>query len=159
MVLLATRPDIEVYDSHLKLRSQAIPWAQIRRLDRQASLPLVMKLTLADKRQLRLVYAGEPGQAQNLLRHLRRYAREALIDGISYRQFWGELQPSTPDRRAEARAQRETHRETQREPEKLEAPAPARYPLLLEEDEAEIERMFQRLKAVGHLDSKSGEEK
>jgi len=26
-----------------------------------------------------------------LLRHLRRYSRDALIDGIPYRQYWGEV--------------------------------------------------------------------
>jgi len=32
---------------------------------------------------------------------------------------------------------------------------PYRYPLLLPEDEAEVERLYQRLKTVGRLDSKS----
>jgi hypothetical protein len=30
-----------------------------------------------------------------------------------------------------------------------------RYPLLLPEEEEEIERMFQRLKTVGHLEQRS----
>jgi hypothetical protein len=33
-------------------------------------------------------------------------------------------------------------------------PSP-RYPLLRPEDEAEVERLYQRLKAVGHLDPKN----
>ncbi len=36
--------------------------------------------------------------------------------------------------------------------------APPRYPLLLPDDEAEVERMFQRLKSVGHLDQKTSSE-
>jgi hypothetical protein len=34
-------------------------------------------------------------------------------------------------------------------------PTPYRYPLLRPEDEAEVERLYQRLKTVGRLDSKS----
>jgi hypothetical protein len=78
-----------------------------------------------------LRYPGDPESANSLLRHLRRSAREALIDGIPYRQFWGE-----PVRRcSEARA----------------LPSP-QYRLLRPEDEAEVERLYQRLKTVRHLD-------
>jgi len=37
--------------------------------------------------------------------------------------------------------------------------APLRYPVLRSEDEEEVERLFQRLKSVGHLESKSSDEK
>jgi hypothetical protein len=37
-------------------------------------------------------------------------------------------------------------------------PSP-RYQLLRPEDEAEVERLFQRLKTVGHLDPKASDEK
>ena len=47
-------------------------------------------------------------------------------------------------------------------PAPAEAPAPVRkelpspkYRLMTPEDEAEVERLFQRLKSVGHLDAKS----
>jgi hypothetical protein len=36
---------------------------------------------------------------------------------------------------------------------------PLRYPVLSSEDEEEVERLFQRLKSVGHLESKSSDEK
>ena len=62
--------------------------------------------------------------------------REALLDGIPYRQFWGE--PATPADKKQA--------------------APARYPILRPADEDEVERMFQRLKAVGRLDSRNADE-
>jgi hypothetical protein len=34
-----------------------------------------------------------------------------------------------------------------------------RYQLLRSDDEAEVERLFQRLKTVGHLDPKASDEK
>ncbi len=135
--VLAFLPSIEIYESHLKLGKRAIPWAQIRRVDRRSTLPLIVRLTLSDKRGLFVLHAGEPDSGQALLRHLRRYSREALIDGIPYRQFWGD---STGGRKQIA--------------------PPPRAPLLLPDDEAEVERLFQRLKSVGRIDQKSsGDEK
>jgi hypothetical protein len=132
------RPPIEIYETHLKLWNRIIPWAQIRRLDRSATLPLIVQLTLADKARILLVYPGDPDSSTSLLRHLRRFSREALIEGVPYRQFWGEAPAKQKDRKQTA---------------------PQRYPLLLPEDEADIERMFQRLKTVGHIDQKSSEDK
>ena len=41
---------------------------------------------------------------------------------------------------------------------KAQPPAP-RYRILRPEDEAEVERLYQRLKAVGNLDQKNSDEK
>lgn len=137
VLYFATRPAIEIYDSHLKIGQNAIPWRQIRRLDRSSNVPLVVRLTLSDKTHILVIFPGNPNLSAALLRSLRRHAREALIDGVPYRQFWGEAVLA-----AQARKQI----------------APPRPPLLLPEDEAEVERMFQRLKAVGHLDQKTSSE-
>ncbi len=139
VLYFALRPPIEIHETHLKLSGRVIPWAQIRRLDRSSTVPLVVQLTLADKLRLLLVYPSDPDSANSLLRHLRRFSREALIDGVPYRQFWGEAPAKAPKDRKQA--------------------PPQRYPLLLPEDEADIERMFQRLKTVGHIDQKNSEEK
>ena len=137
VLYLASRPVVEIYESHLKIGSHAIPWRHIRRLDRSANLPLMVRLTLSDKTKILVVYPGDPNSSSGLLRSLRRHAREALIDGVPHRQFWGEAS-------AAAAA-------------KKELPAP-RSPMLLPEDEAEVERMFQRLKSVGRLDQKTSSE-
>jgi hypothetical protein len=65
---------------------------------------------------------------------LRRSSRDALIDGVPYRQYWGEVLAPV----AEA---------TQA--------LPPRYRILRAEDEAEVERLYQRLKTVGNLDQKN----
>ncbi|MEO7142662.1 MAG: DUF3093 family protein [Bryobacteraceae bacterium] len=133
LLFLAMRPAVEIGDTHLKVGNLSVLWTQIRRLDRTGWIsPLVLHLTLADERRVLLIYPGDLDSAHSLLRCLRRYSREALIDGIPYRQFWGESLAA--DRR----------------------PLPTlRYPLLRPEDEQEVERMFQRLKTVGHLDPKN----
>ena len=136
VLYLAVRPPIEIYESHLKVGGKAIPWMQIRRLDRSSRVPLIVRLTLADKTRILLVHPGDPDSSTSLLRHLRRFSREALIDGVPYRQFWGEAPTAAPERKQ----------------------PPARYPLLLPEDEAEVERLLQRLKSVGHLDTRTSSE-
>lgn len=137
-LFFAARPAVEIYDTHVKIGTHAIPWRHIRRLDRSSNLPLMVRLTLADKTRVLVIFPGDPNASSGLLRSLRRHSREALIDGVPYRQFWGE---------AAAMAA----------PAKKQLAAP-RAPLLLPDDEAEVERMFQRLKSVGHLDQKTSSE-
>lgn len=137
VLYLALRPAVEIYDSHLKIGPAAIPWKHIRRLDRSSNVPLMVRLTLSDKTRILMVYPSDPQSSNSLLRQLRRHAREALIDGVPYRQFWGEPAHAAPARKT------------------VQAP---RYPLLLPDDEAEVERMFQRLKSVGHFDQKTSPE-
>ena len=128
--LLAFRPAIEIHEKHLAVGRRAIAWKDIRRIDHTGwSAPLAVYVTLADKNRVLILHAGNVDSSSGLLRHLRRYAREALLDGIPYKQFWGEA------------------------PEAKQLPPP-RYPLLRPEDEDEVERMFQRLKSVGRLDEK-----
>ena len=88
---------------------------------------MLVRLTLAGNRRILVLHPGDDESSTALLRHLFRNSREALLDGVPYNQFWGEVS----------------------------APAPApRGRLLLAEDEAEVERLFQRLKSVGRLDQR-----
>ncbi len=131
---LALRPPIDVQENCLVIGKRVIPWIDVRRLDRTGWLsPLVVRLTLFDDETVRLVYPGDLDACKSLLRSLRRMSRDALIDGVPYRQYWGEVLTQAGEQRL--------------------LPSP-RYRLLLPEDEAEVERMYQRLKSVGHLDPK-----
>ena len=135
LLALAFHPAIEIHEKFLAIGRRRIPWGDIRRLDGTGWMsPLIVQITLSGSRRVLLVYPGDLDSANSLLRHLRRSAREALIDGIPYRQFHGE-----PARKpAEARA----------------LPSP-QYRLLRPEDEAEVELLYQRLKSVRHLDPDS----
>ena len=136
LLVLALQPAIEVYEHHLALGKKIIPWSDIRRLDRTSWIsPLIVQLTLTGDRRVTVVYPGDIDSGKSLLRHLRRCARNAHIDGIPYKQFWGEALPSQ---------------------ERRHLPSP-KYQLLRPEDEAEVERLFQRLKTVGHLDKTTDE--
>jgi hypothetical protein len=135
LFLMAARPAVEVHEGYLTIGKRIIPWMDIRRLDRTGWVsPLIVRITLFDDSRLLLVYSGDLDSCNSLLRHLRRLSRDALIDGIPYRQYWGEVL------------------DTGRERKPVAAP---RYRVLRPEDEAEVERLYQRLKAVGNLDQKN----
>jgi hypothetical protein len=93
----------------------------------------VVRLTTSRGKKLTLIFTGDPNSGASLLRQICRSSTMATIDGRSYREFWGEV-PVVPP------------------PPAPPAAAPP-FRLLREEDEAEVERLYQRLKAVGRLDS------
>jgi hypothetical protein len=136
LLAMASRPAIEIHEGYVSIGKRIVPWMDIRRLDRTGWIsPLIMRITLFDDSRLLLVYPGDLDSCNSLLRHLRRLSRDALIDGIPYRQYWGEvLAPAASDRK--------------------QGQAP-RYRVLRPEDEAEVERLYQRLKTVGNLDQKT----
>ncbi len=137
LLALALMPAVEVYDSHLAIGDRLIGWNEVKKLDRTGFVsPLIMRLTLANNRRILLIYPGGLEASNSLLRHLHRMSREALIDGVPYRQFWGEPVPAVADRRV------------------LTSP---KIQLLRPEDEADVERLYQRLKTVGHIDPRSDE--
>ena len=132
---MALRPAIEIHEGYLAIGKRIIPWMDIRRLDRTGWIsPLIVRITMFDDSRMVLVYPGDLDSCNSLLRHLRRLSRDALIDGIPYRQYWGELLSSPSERKQTP---------------------PPRYRILRPEDEAEVERLYQRLKTVGNLDQKN----
>jgi len=129
---LGTRPVIEVRDSGLIIGSRRILWSEIRRVDQTGWIsPLVVDLTLAGGERLRILYPGAVESCNHLLRVLQQNSTHALLNGVPYRQVWGEPMP--------------------RQGAPLQEPAP-RYRVLTEDDEAEVERLYQKLKTAGHLD-------
>jgi hypothetical protein len=133
LLILFCRPAIEVHETHLVLGKRVIGWREVRRVDRTGWIsPLVVYLTLGERERVLVVYPGDLDSANSLLRNLRRFATHALIDGIPYRQFWGEIPTVSSPRQL----------------------TPPKYQVLRPEDEAEVERLYQRLKTAGHLDPK-----
>jgi hypothetical protein len=131
---LALRPAIEIHETHLAIGKRLIAWNEIRRLDSTGWVsPLVLHITLADDSDLLLIYPGDLDATNSLLRHLRRMSREAYIDGVPHRELWDQVLPSGEEAR--------------------QLPAP-QYHVLHPDDEAEVEKLYQRLKTVGHLDPK-----
>ena len=138
---LTMRPAIEVHKGYLGVGRHIIFWNEIRRVDRTRwTSPLLVRLTLSGNRRVFVLHPGEEDSAIALLHHLFRNSREALLDGVPHYEFWAEH--SKPRRGGSALAS-------------LPAAGPAvRGRLLLPEDEAEVERLFQRLKTAGRLDQR-----
>ena len=136
LIGLAYAPAIEVHPQYMLLGKRVIHWVDVRRVDRTAWMsPLVVQLTLFDDSRALVIFPGDVEACQNLLRHIRRASREALIDGVPYRKFWDDSSADNKPR------------------------SMPRGRLLRPEDEVEVERLYQRLKAVGHLDTKNQDEK
>ena len=139
LLALLWQPQIEIHETHLQLGRRVIFWREIRAVDQTGWIaPLAVTLTLSGDRRILLLYAGDLDSATSLLRHLRRYSRHALLDGIPYRQAWGETGASS-------------------DPGPKQPPAVHR-PLLRPEEEEEIEKMFQRLKSAGRMDQRGSDE-
>jgi hypothetical protein len=135
LVFLGLRPPVELREKHLVVGTRAIPWEEIRQVDRGGWESLLcVHLSLIDGSRFRLIYPGDLDSANSLLRHIRRYARLALIEGKPYREFWGIASPALQERRSLP---------------------PQRYRLLRPEDEAEVERLYQQLKTAGRIDTRS----
>lgn len=152
LLALLCRPTIEIHETHLQLGRKVVFWTEIRRVDQTGWLaPLAVHLTLADGRRVLVLYAGDVDSSTSLLRHLRRYSRNALLDGIPYRQAWGD--PPKSDHSTE----RTKPDVAMPDPDRQQSRSSHR-PLLRPEEEEEIERMFQRLKSVGRLDQRGSDE-
>jgi hypothetical protein len=139
LLALAFRPAIRVYDAHIEIGKRVIPWQDIQRVDRTGWIsPLVVKLTLFDDETMTIVYPGEVDCCKHVLRAIRQMSTAAMIDGIPYRQYWGEMLGMGNLRQ-------------------LPQPRPR---LLRPEDEEEVERLYFLLKTVGHIDPRnSGEDR
>jgi hypothetical protein len=139
---LATRPEIRVGDSEFHIGERTIDWREVREINssrivsRLVVSPLVLDLKLTNRRRKALIFPGEPEQIARLMLQLRKNSFLASFDGVPFRQYWqsSDVEAAKPD---------------SKEP-------PVR--VVSTDDEEEIERMYQKLKSVGRLDSKKSDE-
>lgn len=135
LVWLSLNPAIEVTDRELKIGSRWISWSSITRIETTGWLtPLVMKLTTDKGKRVMMVFAGDLETSGRLKEMICNCAPHALLDGAPQRQ-----------RQAIIAVRNGKTAEMER------------HPILTLEDEAEVERMFQRLREVGHLDQGGGD--
>ena len=131
---LAARPPIRIGETQFNVGERAIAWREIREINRSRFVsPLVLRLRLTNSRQKVLVYPGEPEQVQRLLIELRRNSQLATFDGVTYRDYWTWCTLNSP----------QGHDPLLEQPVRM----------FSAEDEAEVERLYQKLKAVGRLDA------
>lgn len=123
-------PIIEATDRELLIGRHAIQWSSITRIDSTSWVtPLVLKLTTETGNRKVLIYAGDLESSGRLKEIICNCAPHALLDG-------------QPQRRRQAMIAVRNGRTAKVE----------RHPFLTANDEAEVERMVQRLREVGSLD-------
>jgi hypothetical protein len=137
---LAARPPIRLGENQFNIGDRAIAWSEVREINRswfnrvRFISPLILHLKLTNSRYKLLVFPGDALRIARLLEMLRRNSSKSSFDGVPYRDYW-----------AWASVTSERGENPIVEP-------PVR--LFSNEDEEEIERLFQRLKTVGRLDSR-----
>lgn len=133
---LAGRPRISLSESQFSIGPSAIDWREVRAINMtHVMVPLVLRLHLTGNRKRFLIYPGDQDQVQALLYQLRLRSKLASFDGVPYGEYWTWATFCASDHKG-------SHREDLTR-------------LVSPEEEAEIERLYQRLKSVGHLDSSS----
>jgi hypothetical protein len=138
LVFLATRPVIVIRDSSWSVGNESFLWSEVERVDTTGwSSPLVLRIALRGGRLMYVIYPGEANASGRLLRQMRRLARGAWIEGIPHKQYWGEHPLALPEEHDSSRP---------------------RYRMLRPEDEDEVERLYNRLKAAGHIDHQTSSE-
>jgi len=133
---LAGRPRIAVGDTQFSIGDRSVAWREVKEINSTRFVsPLVLDMRLTNSRRKRLIYPGEPERIAKLMYQLRRSSVQATFDGVAYQDYW-----------------------TWNSLGSAATPGPAPGPpvrMLNPDDEDEIERLYQRLKTVGHLDSRS----
>ncbi len=130
---LSARPVVRVAETHVNIGERTIVWREILEINssRFAS-PLVLKLRLTNGRRKLLIYPGAPERIGRLMFQLRRLANSASFDGVAYRDYWtwNAIKELSGDESADSNPVR----------------------MVSQEDEDEIERLYQKLRGVGPLD-------
>jgi hypothetical protein len=133
---LAARPRITVGENQFTIGERTIAWREVKEINSSRFVsPLFLDIKLTNNRRKRLIYPGEPEQIGKLMYQLRRHSNLATFDGVAYRDYWTWTSLGSN---------------------KLAGPVaeqPVR--MISHDDEEEIERLYQRLKTVGHLDGRS----
>jgi len=131
---LAARPAIRIGETQFNVGERAIAWREVREINSSRFVsPLILKIKLTNSRHKVLIFPGEPERIARLMFQLRKNSQLATFDGVAYRDYW--IWSSLTGLRSESPV--------------LEQPVR----MLSTEDEEEIERMYQKLKTVGRLDS------
>ena len=132
----AKRPPILVGENQFHIGDRCVAWREIKEVNTSRFVsPLILKIKLTNARYARLVYPGEPERIEQLLFQLRKNSHLATFDGVAYRDYWTWLTLNSADAENQV----------------LEQPTA----MLSREEEDEVERLYQKLKTVGRLDSRS----
>lgn len=149
LLWLSARPSIQVGETQFNIGERAIAWREVKEVNRVRILsPLILRIKLTNSRKKILIYPGEVSRVEQLVHLLRKNSHLATFDGVAYRDYWTWSSMAGLHGQKPAGALPAGQKQTQ----KTVMDQPVR--MLTSEEEDEIERMYQKLKAVGSLDSR-----
>ena len=149
LLWLSSRPAIQVGETQFNIGERAIAWREVKEVNRIRILsPLILRIMLTNSRKKILIYPGEVGRVEQLVHLLRKNSHLATFDGVAYRDYWTWSSMAGLHSRKVAGTLPAGQKQTQ----KPLLDHPVR--MLTTDEEDEIERMYQKLKAVGSLDSR-----
>jgi|SRR5579875_3360172 len=134
----SARPAIRIGETQFNIGERAIAWREVREINSSRFVsPLILKLKLTNSRSKMLVFPGEPEQIARLMFQLRKNSHLASFDGVAHRDYWTwtSLTGLSGDNPV--------------------MDQPVR--MLSPDEEDEIERMYQKLKTVGRIDSRASD--
>lgn len=135
---LSSLPPIRVGVTQFHIGERTIAWQEVREINSSRFVsPLLLKLKLTNHRRKTLIFPGEPEQIARLMYQLRKNSSWAKFDGVAYRDYW------TWNDIKEQNGVDSTKDDPVR--------------MLSQDEEEEIERMYQKLKSVGRLDSRDAD--
>lgn len=146
---LAGRPIIHVGETQFNIGERAIAWREVKEVNRLKGFsPLILRIKLTNSRKKILIYPGEASRVEQLVHLLRKNSHFATFDGVAYRDYWtwSSMTSGLHGSKAPGTA-------PEKQPRKTMMDQPVRMMSSAEEDE--IERMYQKLKAVGSLDTRT----
>lgn len=147
LLWLSARPLIRVGETQFNIGERAIAWREVKEMNRiKIVSPLILHIRLTNSRTKMLIYPGEVSRVEQLVHLLRKNSHLATFDGVAYRDYW------TWSSMAGMHAQKSAGQlpPGQKPMPLLEQPVR----MLSRDEEDEIERMYQKLKTVGSLDSR-----
>jgi hypothetical protein len=152
LLWLSSRPAIQVGETQFNIGDRAIAWREVKEVNRIRILsPLILRLKLTNSRRKLLIYPGEFSRVEQLVHLLRKNSHLATFDGVAYRDYWTwSSMTGLHGSNLQGPKQIGPAQSGQKLLPKSSLDQPVR--MLTQEEEDEIERMYQKLKAVGSLD-------
>jgi hypothetical protein len=153
LLWLSSRPPIQVGETQFNIGERAIAWREVKEVNRIRLLsPLILRIKLTNSRRRTLIYPGDVSRVEQLVHLLRKNSHLATFDGVAYRDYWtwssmAGLHGAKQLGPAQA-AQKLLPKASTPRPSHMDQPVR----MLTQDEEDEIERMYQKLKAVGSLD-------
>ena len=157
LLWLAVWPPVRLGETQFNIGDRAVAWREVRQINKPTlACPLVLDLKLTNSRHKWMIYPGDPERIEKLLWVLRKNCFMASFDGVPHREYWAWETTAKAATTAAAAAVEKAPVVVEQQAQPQEQPQQPPSRMVSQDEEDEIERMYQKLKAVGRLDTRLG---